>query len=187
MRTINFSFFLISLLSISFLASCHRTKLPIEEDGISNVNLQPRLLYGNWQLSMMLTNEPLDLDGDGTGNANLLLETDCFDDMRIEFFEDQTFLIENAQINFAASAVDKGFECLNGNESAGTWEVELDLLILSSMIDDEVYTETKVIKLTGNRFTFEVTKAESDRYLNDPGNTLDPDIQILELEYSRNN
>ncbi len=175
---------------MSLLTSCNKTELPIQE-GESfqsiNANIQPRRLFGNWQLSEMLADIPVDLNGDGTGNTNLLLETDCFDDMRIEFFQDGTFFTENAQMDFAAGASDNEFECLSGRDDIGTWEINRNELILTILVDGVLYTDTKIIKLTGNRFSFEVTEEESDIYVNDPGNTLVSDVQILELEYSRGN
>ena len=190
MRLKNPAIFSILILLGCVFNSCYRTKLPVEEDissFLSDANIQPKKLYGNWQLTLMRTDTPVDLDGDGTASTNLLQETDCYDNMRVEFFEDATFITQNAQMDFAAGTSGTEFECLNDRVDNGTWEIDRDLLILNILIDNEVYTDSKVIKLTGNRFSFEVTKEESDMYVNDPGNTLVSDVQVLELEYSRSN
>ncbi|MCH4821994.1 lipocalin family protein [Gramella lutea] len=180
--------FPVFILFISLLISCNRTKLPVEEEipvQYSDANIQPKRLYGNWQLSVMLADTPVDLNADGEANTNLLLETDCFDDMRIEFFENATFFTENAQMSFSPGISSNQFECLSNRQDDGFWEIIRDDLILSVIIENVIYQETKRIRLTGNRFTFDVTEEESDMYVNDPGNTLVSDIQIIELEYSR--
>lgn len=182
--------FPVIILFISLLFSCNKTKLPVEEEipiQYSDANIQPKRLYGNWQLTVMLADTPVDLNNDGEANTNLLLETDCFDDMRIEFFENATFFTENAQMSFISGASGNEFECLSYRQDDGFWEIIRDDLILSVIIENVIYQETKRIRLTGNRFTFEVTEEESDMYVIDPGNTLVSDIQIIELEYTRNN
>ncbi|MCP9198720.1 lipocalin family protein [Gramella sp. GC03-9] len=179
--------FAISLIII-FLLSCDEMAPPLGEDELlmsQNANIQPRLLYGSWQISAMQANIPVDLDGDGSSNTNLLLETDCYDDMRIDFFENNGFFSINAQMDFAAGPGDDEFACLNNREDSGTWEINRDELFLYIVIGNILYTDSKTIKLSGNRFSFEVTKEESEIYVNDPGNTLVSDIQIVELEYSR--
>lgn len=185
----NYMNFCFLILLLCFQSSCHKNNLAEENvsDQFSDATIQPRSLYGNWELSVMRTDVGIDLNGDGTANTNLLLETDCYSNMRIQFFEDGTFFTENAQMDFAAGAGDNTFECLDGRQDKGNWEIKRDLLILNIKIDGEIYTDAKVIKLTGNRFTFEVTKAESNMYVNDPGNTMVSGIQILEVEYTRSN
>ena len=190
MKLNNPAFFSILIILGCISSSCNRTRLPVEEDissFLSDANIQPKKLYGNWQLTLMRTDTPVDLDGDGTGSTNLLQETDCYNDMRIEFSEDATFITQNAQMDFAAGTSGTEFECLNDRVDYGTWEIDRDLLILNILIDNEIYTDSKVIKLMGNRFSFEVTKEESEIYVNDPGNTLVSNVQVLELEYSRSN
>lgn len=67
----------------------------------------------------------------------------------------------------------------------GTWDIDGDELILNINIDGVIYTNRKKLYLTQNTFSFDVSKMESNQYVNDPGNISASEIRILELEYSR--
>jgi hypothetical protein len=129
----------------------------------------------------------VDLNGDGTGNKNLLLETSCFDDMSIIFYDDDTFATVNARLYFGTGETSGDFGCSGNKEYFGTWEVDGEDLLLNMNVNGEYYTERKQVNYTENLFSFAISKLESDTYVDDPGDTVASEIKIVELEYSRSN
>ena len=148
--------------------------------------LVPSDLVGVWDLSMMEADTPVDINKDGTSNRNILSETNCFNDMGVVFNEDMTFTTTNARLDFKGGTNNDTFTCAQGRSDFGTWDVDGDILILNINIDGMVYTERKQLTITPTTFAFAVTKFESDKYVNDPGDTSASPIRILSLEYAKN-
>ncbi len=67
----------------------------------------------------------------------------------------------------------------------GTWDIEETDLILNISIDGTIYTQRKPLNYTSTMFAFDVSKAESNVYVTDPGDTSASKIRILALEYTR--
>jgi len=157
----------------------------LEGSDLSTV-LAPSDLVGVWDLSMMEADTPVDINKDGTSNKNILSETNCFNDMGVVFKDDMTFTTTNARLDFNGGANNNDFTCVAGRSDFGTWDVDGDVLILNINIDGTVYTERKQLTITPTTFAFAVTKFESDKYVNDPGDTSASPIRILSLEYAKN-
>ncbi|WP_041249960.1 lipocalin family protein [Christiangramia forsetii] len=142
-------------------------------------------MIGYWKLSGMIADTAVNLNQDEISSRNLLNETDCFNTMSITFDQDGTFVTNNAQMTFEAETSNDQFLCLTDRMDNGKWQVEENKLILSMIINGETYTHEKAINLDSNKFSFDVTKIESNQYVNDPGNTQASPIRILELEYTK--
>jgi len=151
-----------------------------------STTLVPSDLVGTWDLSMMEADTAVDINKDGSSNKNILSETNCFNDMGVVFNEDMTFTTTNARLDFNGGTNNNEFTCVQARSDFGTWDVDGDVLILNINIDGTVYTERKQLTITPTTFAFAVTKFESDKYVNDPGNSSASPIRILSLEYAKN-
>lgn len=142
-------------------------------------------MIGHWNLSGMVADTLIDLNGDANYSKNLLDETNCFNTMSITFKEDGTFISNNSQMTFESGTSNNEFSCLTDRLDNGDWEVRNDSLILNLIINAEEYTHKKIINLGTNTFSLDVTKIESNQYVDDPGNTQASPIRILEVEYTK--
>ncbi|PTX44527.1 uncharacterized protein DUF5004 [Christiangramia gaetbulicola] len=174
------------LLSLSFL-SCSKEEVSLDSQlKVSDATAVTKNdMLGHWDLSAMVSDTAVDLNDDNTYSKNLLNETVCFNTMSITFNEDGTFISNNAQMTFEAGTSKNQFSCLSDRMDNGNWEVRNDSLILTLDINSSTYTHKKHINLETNKFSFDVTKIESNQYVNDPGNTQASPIRILELEYTK--
>ena len=176
----------LSLFSL-LLTSC--TKDEIATDAkvleVSNATITFNDLIGSWELSQMISDTAVNLNNDAVSNTNLLSETSCFNNMSITFNSDGTFTSNNATMTFESGTSTDKFACISDRIDTGAWKVDDNNLILSTEIDGYTYTHFKKLSLTINTFAFDVTKIESDQYVDDPGNTQASEIRILELEYTK--
>lgn len=176
-----------------FLLSCGAEDLDdIKAESISEpitvANISYSDLVGHWDLSAMTASDLVDLNGDGTGSTNLMQETSCFNPMSITFNSDMTFSSVNARLDFKAGENDDEFFCMEGNTAdTGTWDVEGDELTLNMEVNGSYYTHKKTLTLTNdnNTFSLDITKLESEQYVEDPGDTAVSHVEVVELEYSR--
>lgn len=182
---------LILLTAPLFLFSCGGEDLDdMSLENFNSVNLQSDIsvsqLVGYWKLSAMTADTLVDLDGDGTGNTNLLLETNCFDPMAVTFREDMTFTSVNARMDFRAGESNDKFACMGQNEVSGTWSIEGNTLTLNAYINGVDRTHTKELTLTDNTFSLPVYKWESDQYVTSSSEgTAVSEVLIVELEYTK--
>ncbi|WP_165499014.1 DUF5004 domain-containing protein [Gramella sp. KN1008] len=167
--------------------SCSKEEAYMEDEllKVSNATISSNDLIGHWELSRMVADTAVNLNQDANYSTNLLDETSCFNNMSITFYSDATFTTNNATMTFEAGGNGDQFACIADRIDTGTWKVENDNLILTMDINGSTYTHTKAIDMTSNTFTFDVTKIESDQYVNDPGDTQASEIRILELEYTK--
>lgn len=142
-------------------------------------------LVGSWKLTVMTSDVLVDLNDDGNFTDNLLIETDCFDEMGVIFYENGDLSTTNSKLDFTLGESQSSFGCTAPRTDTGTWEVEDDELIMNLSIDGIIYTNRKQLAQDADTFYLEVTKFESDQYVNDPGNTQASEIRILSLEYTR--
>ncbi|SDS18332.1 DUF5004 domain-containing protein [Gramella sp. MAR_2010_147] len=174
------------LLSL-ILVSCSKDEMSSESQlKVSNATaVSMNDMIGNWDLSGMIADTAVNLNEDEIYSRNLLDETQCFNTMNITFDEDGTFVTNNAQMTFESGTSSDQFSCLTDRLDSGDWEVRNDSLILTLVINSATYTHKKLINLETNKFSFDVTKIESNQYVDDPGNTQASPIRILELEYTK--
>lgn len=188
MKMINLSKLKALAFSMTLLAifSCSKEEVSKESQlKVSNATaVTTNDMIGSWNLSAMMADVAVNLDQDQTSSTNLLDETDCFNTMYIIFNNDNTFDTNNATMTFEAGD-GNDFSCRQDRMDNGKWEIKENKLILTMTINGETYTHEKAIDLNSDKFSFNVTKIESDQYVNDPGNTQASSIRILELEYTR--
>ncbi|MCF4100214.1 DUF5004 domain-containing protein [Gillisia sp. M10.2A] len=187
-KFLKFCFLSISLSLTLFSCSSEDTDdARMETFNTNNIeaNITPMELYGTWKLSVMQSDVLVDLNKDNTGSYNLLSETSCFSNMAIVFREDMTFTTTNAKLDFNGGTNNNEFTCVEGRQDSGTWDVEDNVLILNINIDGMVYSQRKPLSYTNTTFSFDITEAESNAYVDDPGNTSASNINILSVEYTK--
>lgn len=170
------------------LLSCSAEDSSSEDTSLKSSNvsmISPEQLVGEWKLSAMQADTLVDLNQDGSGDKNLLNESSCFNDMKVIFNLDRTFSTTNARLDFNGGAGNSEFVCVKNRVDFGTWDVDGNNLILNINIDGVIYTERKPLKYQTTTFGFDVSKAESNIYVSDPGDTSASKIRILSLEYTR--
>lgn len=171
------------------LFSCSKDDTMSSDDSLKMSNLattiDPNDLVGEWKLSAMNADTLVDLNQDGKGDKNLLNESSCFNDMKVIFNQDRTFSTTNARLDFNGGTSNAEFVCVKNRIDFGTWDVEGMDLILNINIDGTIYTDRKALNYNTTTFSFDVSKAESNVYVSDPGDTSASKIRILALEYSR--
>ncbi len=169
-----------------FLQSCSTDDIAQESNlKISNATTVTTAdMVGSWNLSKMMADVEVDLDSLPGGSQNLLDETDCFNTMSITFNADSSFVSNNAMMTFE-DGDGNDFTCLSDRMDSGLWYVSDNKLVLELTINEETFIHEKEIDLGADTFAFDVTKIESDQYVNDPGNTRASEIRILMLEYTR--
>lgn len=148
-------------------------------------SINPDELFGEWKLSAMQSDTIVDLNQDGTGDKNLLNESSCFNDMKVIFNQDMTFSTVNARLDFNGGTNNAEFVCVKNRVDFGTWDIEGTDLILNINIDGTIYTQRKPLSYNTTTFAFDVSKAESNIYVSDPGDTSASKIRVLALEYTR--
>jgi len=175
------------LLLVTTLFSCSKED-SLQDSTLKSSNMMmiaPELLVGEWKLSAMNADTLVDLNKDGTGDMNLLNESSCFNEMKVIFNPDFTFSTTNARLSFTGGTTNAEFVCEKNRVDFGTWNVEGVELILKISIDGTIYTDRKTLNYNTTTFAFDVSKAESNVYVSDPGDTSASKIRILGLEYSR--
>lgn len=177
------------LMAASLLMACEPESVSLQEDTLKASNLTTSIdknsLIGEWKVTTMEADTLVDLNGDGNWNTNILAETDCFQNMGVIFNNDGTTSTTNAKLDFTLGTNGDEFGCTAERTDYGTWDVENDELVMNLDIDGMTYTERKQINQTETTFSMEVTKFESDQYVNDPGDTQASDIRILSVEYTK--
>lgn len=177
------------LMMLGLLTACEPESVSVQEDSLKASNLTTTIdknsLIGEWKVTTMEADTLVDLNGDGNWNTNILAETDCFQNMGVIFNTDGTTSTTNAKLDFTLGANGDEFGCTAERTDYGTWDVENDELVMNLDIDGMIYTERKQINQTETTFSMEVTKFESDQYVNDPGDTQASDIRILSVEYTK--
>lgn len=184
----NYKYTLLFILAIS-LYSCSKEADSGTDSTFKTSNfatsISPDDLVGEWKLSAMQSDTLVDLNQDGTGNKNLLNESACFNDMKVVFNQDMTFSTVNAHLDFNGGASNAEFVCVKNRVDFGTWDIDGIDLILNISIDGTIYTQRKPLNYNTTTFAFDVSKAESNVYVSDPGDTSASKIRILALEYTR--
>ncbi|MCB7482354.1 DUF5004 domain-containing protein [Christiangramia sediminis] len=174
-------------LLILMMASCSKEEMAMDSQlKVSNATaVTTNDMIGYWELSGMMADTAVNLNDDAFSSKNLLDETNCFNTMSITFDENGTFISNNAQMTFESGTSNNQFSCLTDRMDSGEWQVRNDSLILSVEINNSTFTHKKLINLETNKFSLDVTKIESNQYVNDPGNTQASAIRILEVEYTK--
>ena len=179
----------ILILAVIFTA-CEKENLEAGDENlqVTNLTITKSDLEGEWELSGMIADEPVDLNNDGVSSYNLLDEASCFDRMNAVFNNDGSFSTINGRLDFNSGENKDSFTCGNDRQDFGSWDLKDDnILMLTMTINGQDYTHEKDLQLDGNTFSFEISKMESDEYVDDPGDSQASHVRILSLEYTRIN
>jgi len=177
------------------IVSCEPNEDPVAETEINATNamasITPEDLEGEWLLSAMETDTVVDLNNDGVFNSNILLETNCFQDMGVSFLENGNMTTTNSKLDFKAGSNNDDFKCLSGRTDSGSWDVENvnndERLVITMTIDGTTRTHSRILDRTSNTFAFDISKFESEQYYGNPDGTDAEKVTVLSLEYTRVN
>lgn len=186
--------YVLTLLALC-LVSCEANKDELAETDITASNatatITPEDLEGEWIISKIITDTPVNLNTDEIAHTNILLETNCFETMGIVFQENGKMITTNSKLDFKAGTNNDDFKCLSGRTDNGQWEVENvnneERLVLTLTINNETYTHSRILERTANTFAFEVNKMESEKYYENPDGTDVEEVTVISLEYTRVN
>jgi len=185
------------IIALSFLSFSCTMEDTADSNSFKSSNFSATIdsddLIGEWNLSAMQADTLVDLNQDGTGDNNLINESACFNDMKVTFNKEtkadgsvvREFATTNARLDFNGGTTNAEFVCVKNRVDFGTWDVEGTDLILNINIDGTIYTDRKPLNYNTTTFAFDVSKAESNIYVTDPGDTSASKIRILSLEYTR--
>lgn len=180
----------ISFSFVVLFTACETEGIEInaEDLQVTNLTITKSELEGVWDLTGMISQEPVDLNNDGVSSKNLLDEASCFDSMNAVFNADGSFSTINGRLDFNAGPNEDSFTCGNDRQDFGTWDLKDDnILMLTMTINGQDYTHEKILEVEGNTFAFDITKIESNEYVDDPGDSQASHVTILSLEYTRVN
>ena len=177
------------------IVSCEPNEDHVAETEINATNamasITPEDLEGEWLLSAMETDTVVDLNNDGVFNSNILLETNCFEDMGVSFLENGNMTTTNSKLDFKAGSNNDDFKCLSGRTDSGSWDVENvnndERLVITMTIDGTTRTHSRILDRTSNTFAFDISKFESEQYYGNPDGTDAEKVTVLSLEYTRVN
>ncbi|WP_034919610.1 DUF5004 domain-containing protein [Gillisia sp. CAL575] len=185
------------IIALSFLSFSCTKEDAADSNSFKSSNFSTTIdsddLIGEWKLSAMQADTLVDLNQDGTGDNNLINESACFNDMKVTFNKEtkadgsvvREFATTNARLDFNGGTTNAEFVCVKNRVDFGTWDVEGTDLVLNINIDGTIYTDRKPLNYNATTFAFDVSKAESNIYVTDPGDTSASKIRILSLEYTR--
>ncbi|WP_019037640.1 DUF5004 domain-containing protein [Psychroflexus tropicus] len=169
MKLINY--YLVLVFSILFL-SC-------DDDDNSTQTLSQNDIQGEWFLSELNASQPVDLNNDGISTINLTQETDCFDEMTINF-ENDTYEFTYPKIEFTGEN-DQSLVC-NNALNVGTYILENGELTATTMIDGSTSTESVMIELNNNQLKFTITSTQVNEYLDlSTTDNENADLEFLEF------
>ncbi len=177
------------------IVSCEPNEDHVAETEINATNamasITPEDLEGEWLLSAMETDTVVDLNNDGVFNSNILLETNCFEDMGVSFLENGNMTTTNSKLDFKAGSNNDDFKCLSGRTDSGSWDVENvnndERLVITMTIDGTTRTHSRILDRTSKTFAFDISKFESEQYYGNPDGTDAEKVTVLSLEYTRVN
>lgn len=118
-----------------------------------------RDITGTYDLTAFNTPAPVDYDGDGTSSANMLDESDCYDDSRITINRDGTYILEDNFIgihgttSFCDSRITKGTWSRSGNMLTTTSDLAGDIVVRN-------YTFTTGMGMSANTMTMDMSNAD---------------------------
>lgn len=135
-------------------------------------------IVGEWDLTAIYADNPVDLNGDGKLNNNLISETSCFDPVRIKFKGDKTF----SSLTSRLENKEDGILCKEAFSENGIWSLKNNTITFYVARNGTMVKYERQITLTEDSFRFEVNPVESEEYINNENTT--SGIFIAALEYS---
>jgi hypothetical protein len=154
-----------------------------ESDDSTPEPLSQNDIQGEWYLTQLNANEPVDLNNDNEENIDLTQETSCFNGMLVNF-ENDTYQFTYPKINFTG----QNNEILNCEDTlnTGTYTLENNILTATTTIDGSSNTENVTVGLNNNQLKFTVTNSQVSAYLNlDNSTNENADLEFLEFVFEK--
>ncbi|MFN2260998.1 MAG: DUF5004 domain-containing protein [Psychroflexus sp.] len=170
----------LSLLSISFLL------LSCSDDDDQVQTLSENDLQGSWTLVEMNASSGVDLNNDGTSNTDITNETDCFDNMTVDFQAENNFMLDYPGLDFDQVDGETVLNC-NDNNTTGSYSLNGSTLSITTEIENTVETDDFQVNLNGNQLSFTVTNAQAASYFDfDTSDNENADLQSIEFVFEEN-
>lgn len=143
-------------------------------------------LIGTWNLESMHSDTAVDFnDPDDVANTNILLETNCFDEMNYIFNANGNVTANQARLYFNST----GIETCNSGTYNATYELNGDQLQIDFTFNGGSKTEIKTIALSEDKRSLSIflTRTEASLYINDDTGTSTSLIGEVDLVYRKVN
>ncbi|WP_298950133.1 hypothetical protein [uncultured Nonlabens sp.] len=157
------------------LGSCEN-----DHDGRSSLH---STVAGDYMLTSLISNVPVDLNGDGIFHLELLLEAFCFSSMDVSFLINGDFVSTVAEPTFDSN---NNLSCPLSSQSGSYLLDENNVLTVTANEDGGTITDSKQVIFTTNTFEFTVTGAEMDQYIRGRNSTPAAGITSLMAVYTKN-
>lgn len=176
----NFMKFFLSLLMCTvFLVSC-------SDDDDQVQTLSENDLEGSWTLIEMNASSGVDLNNDGTSNTDITTETDCFDNMTVNFEAENNFMLNYPSLDFDEVDGETVLNCGDANTS-GSYNLSGNTLSITTEIENTVETDDFQVNLSGNQLSFTVTNAQAASYFDfDTSDNENADLESIEFVFEEN-
>jgi hypothetical protein len=154
-----------------------------ESDDSTPEPLSQNDIQGEWYLTQLNANEPVDLNNDNEENIDLTQETSCFNGMLVNF-ENDTYQFTYPKINFTG----QNNETLSCEDTlnTGTYTLENNILTATTTIEGSSNNENVTVGLNNNQLKFTVTNSQVSAYLNlDNSTNENADLEFLEFVFEK--
>ncbi|MEO9952649.1 hypothetical protein [Nonlabens sp.] len=138
---------------------------------------------GDYVLTSLISDIPVDFNGDGVSNVELLLEASCFSSMDVSFLINGDFTSTVAEPAFDGN---NNLSCPLSSQSGSYLLDANSVLTVIANVSGGTITDSKQVVFTPTTFEFTVTGAEMDRYISGRNSTPAAGISSLMAVYTRN-
>lgn len=140
-------------------------------------------IVGEWDLQNIYSANPVDLNGDGVLNNDLLSEVSCFDPVQIIFKGDKTFSSINSRMDIKLVDGKVEYSCNSSTAENGIWSLKNNTITFYVARGGVMVKFDRQIMLTDNSFIFEVDPSGSGDYVKDPRGNSAAAVSIVALEF----
>jgi hypothetical protein len=138
----------------------------------ANVNIA-----GNYVLTSLIANTPVDFNQDGVSHTELLIEATCFSSMDVDFMVNGAFVASVAEPDFD---INNNLSCLISSQN-GTYSLDPNsVLTIVANVNGGTITENKAVTFTPTTFELTITGQDLNQYVG--GRTGTPAATITSLD-----
>lgn len=153
------------------------------DEDISPQSLSQSDIQGEWFLTELNASSPVDLNNDGTTNLDLTKETNCFENMKVNF-EGSTYQLTYPKIEFSGENNNE-LNCIDTLNS-GSYILEDGNLNATTTIDNTIYRESVLIQLENNTLKFSISRDQVSKYLDlNTINNENSNLEFLEFVFQK--
>jgi hypothetical protein len=147
------------------------------ESESANSNTANVHIAGNYVLTSLIANTPVDFNQDGVSHTDLVNEATCFSSMDVDFMLNGDFAARVAEPDFD---LNNNFSCLISSQN-GTYSLDANsVLTIIAQVNGGTITENKAVIFTPTTFEFTITGQELNQYVG--GRTGTPAASITSLD-----